>query len=422
MPVLPNNRMKTLRPYIVLFAVAILAYGLLIPQLGFYWDDLPISWISYQLGPEALTRYFASSRPVWGMLYQFTARVFPQVPMFWQVLALLLRWSCSAVVYAIMTKLWKDKPGMALGVALLFLVYPGFNQHYSAYLYSHFYIVLFCFLLSFFCMLRAYESPDRYWAWTIAGMIFSALNLFVMEYFFVPELTRVGVILIAIRDEQLSLRERILRALKLWTPYLVVFVLGVVSRIFISNNQDYGMVLIDQLKSAPMDAIKSLTAMILLSLQLVLKDAWTQTLELPSVALNKAVMTSYYIVVAITVLVASAGFIFGPRDIEKPIRKNAVSALWLTGLGVLALLLAGWAFWLIDFPVSLAWPASRFTLPFILSVSLFFGGLISFVPWERLRIVLLVSLIALGAGKQYLNAQDYRQDWSTQKDLLWQMM
>jgi len=67
--------MKRLHPAIILLVVAILSYGLLIPQMGFYWDDLPMSWIRYQLGPEALTQYFSTNRPVWGVLYQATTRI-----------------------------------------------------------------------------------------------------------------------------------------------------------------------------------------------------------------------------------------------------------------------------------------------------------------------------------------------------------
>ena len=73
-------------PPLVLAIVAVLAYGLLLPQLGFYWDDLPMSWIRYQLGPEAMARYFSTNRPVWGLLYQVTTRLLPQVPIYWQVL------------------------------------------------------------------------------------------------------------------------------------------------------------------------------------------------------------------------------------------------------------------------------------------------------------------------------------------------
>jgi hypothetical protein len=413
--------MKYLRPALVLFAVAFLAYGLLIPQLGFYWDELPMIWIRYQLGAEAMMRYFSSNRPVWGWLYQITTHILPAIPIYWQIFALLWRWLGAMVMYVIVAKLWQDKPQSALGVALLFLVYPGFNQQSTSYLFGHFYIVLFFFLCSMLCMLLAIEAPQRYWQWTVAGVVFSALNLWMMEYFYVLELVRAGVILVALRDETLTLRERIIRVLKLWLPYLSVFILSVLSRLFIFNNQVYGMGLTSQLKSAPVATIKILIQGVLLSLRLVLKDAWLQMFELPGVASIHSVMNIYYLVIAIVILIAAAGFLFIQRDEKDSVRKNLWDAAWIVGLGVLAVLLAGGPFLLIGFQPSLQWPASRFTLSFLFGVSLIYGGLIGAIPWEKLRIVLLVSLVSLAAGKQYLNARDYQQDWVTQKDLFWQM-
>jgi len=413
--------MKYLRPSIILLVVAFLAYGLLIPQLGFYWDDLPITWIRYTLGSEALTRYFSTNRPVWGMLHQITTSVIPQVPVYWQIFALLWRWLGALVVYAIMTRLWKGRPQSALGVTLLFLVYPGFNQHWAAYLYSHFYIVLFFFLFSFLCMLLAMETPQRYWAWTITGILFSALNLWMMEYFYVLELARVGVILTAIRAESLSLRERATRTLKLWIPYLAVFILSILYRVFVFNNQVYGMGLTGQLKSAPVETIKVLTQSILLSLRLVMKDAWLQIVKLPDLAADTVIMKSYYAVIVVVILFAAAGFLLVQHDEKQMNRKHLVDAIWIVALGTLAVFLSGWPFWLIGFHPSLEWPASRFTLPFAFGVSLIYGGIIGAIPWEKLRIALLVALVSLAAGKQYLTSYAYQQDWNIQKDLFWQM-
>ncbi len=413
--------MKYLRPSILLFVVAFLAYGLLIFRLGFYWDELPMMWIRYELGSEALTRYFSTNRPVWGMLHQLTTRIFPQVPAYWQIFALLWRWLGAVVVYVIVAKLWKGKPQSALGVALLFLVYPGFNQNSAAYLYSHFYIVLFFFLCSLLCMLQAMDSSKRYWAWTVAGMLFSALNLWMMEYFYVLELVRVGVILVALRDESLTLRERIIRTVKLWVPYLGVFILSVLFRLFVFNNQVYGMGLTSQLKSAPLETLMKLAQSILFTLRLVLKDAWLQMFVLPDVANIQGVMNIYYLVIVAAILIATAGLLFIKRDELQATRKNLIDGAWIIGLGLLAVFLSGWPFWLIGFTPSLAWPANRFTLPFAFGVSLIFGGLIGLIPWEKLRIVLLVTLVSLAAGRQYLSARDYQQDWEIQKDLFWQM-
>ena len=413
--------MKKFLPALVLFLVAVLAYGLLTPRLGFYWDDLPITWIRYQLGPEALTQYFSTNRPVWGLVHQLTTRLIPQVPVYWQVFALVWRWLGAVVVYLIVSKLWKGRPGLALGAGLLFLVYPGFNQHWAAYLYSHFYIVLFFFLFSLLCMLFAIERPERYWAWTAAGLFFSALNLWMMEYFYVLELARLGLILTAIRDAPLTLPERLKRTLSLWAPYLGVFTLAVLSRLFVFNNQVYGISLTSQLRSAPLETMIALARNIKFTIELILRDAWLKIFELPELANIEAILPSYYLVVAIAAIIAAAGVLLLPREEDKSLRKNLLDAVWMLGLGALAVLLAGWPFWLIGFSPSLNWPASRFTLPFLFGVALIFAGLISLLPWRKLRIVLLVSLVSMAAGKQYLTSHAYAQDWETHKDLFWQM-
>ena len=413
--------MKHCRQHLVLLLIAVLAYGLLIPQLGFYWDDLPISWIRYQLGSEALTEYFSTNRPVWGILYQITTSVIPHEPFYWQIFALFWRWLGAVVVFALVEKLWKDKPRFALGVALLFLVYPGFNQQWASFLYSHFFIVLFFFLISHWFMLRAIEEPHRYGRMTALGLVFSALNLWMMEYFYVLELMRVGVILTTLRGETMTLRARAIRTLRLWLPYLSVFVLAVLSRIFIFNNQVYGIGLGDSLRSAPLETVINLARSIRFTLTLVLRDAWTQVTQLPDLASPETILTRYYFVVAASTLLLIAGFLFFPRDETKRYQKNLADSSWMIGLGIFALLLSGWPFWLIGFIPSLAWPASRFTLPFMFGVSLVFAGGIHLIPWERIRITLLVSLVALAVGKQFLTANDYAQDWHTQKELFWQL-
>ena len=426
--------MKFFRPPVVLLLVAILAYGLLIPHLGFYWDDLPISWIRYQLGSEALTRYFSTNRPVWGLLYQVTTSIIPDQPIYWQIFALIWRWLGAVVVFAIVDKLWKGKPRLALGVALLFLVYPGFTQQWSAFLYSHFFIVLFFFLYSYLLTLRAIEEPTRFWRLTALSLVFSALNLWMMEYFYVLELMRVGVILTALRNETMSLRERVIKTFKLWLPYLIVFILAVLSRLFIFNNQVYGIGLGDSLKSAPLETIINLARNIRLTLTLVLRDAWMQVTQLPNIASAESILNSYYIVVAIAVLVLIAGFLFTSQDrsndfgrsdtkrLKSPLLEVlSPDSLWMIGLGIFTLLLSGWPFWLVGFVPSLAWPASRFTLPFMFGVSLIFAGIINLIPWERIRIALIVSLVGLAVGYQFLLANNYKQDWETQKELFWQL-
>ena len=246
-----------------------------------------MSWIRYQLGTEAMARYFSTNRPVWGLLYQLTTRLFPQVPIYWQVFALFLRWLTGLLVWATMRELFPKRTRLALSIALLFLLYPGFNQQSGAYLYSHFFIVLNFLIFSYYLMLRA--ARGRYWLKTGFGMLFSALNLWMHEYFFVLELMRPAVIWTSLREEDLDFRARLRRTLGLWAPYLAVFVAAVLSRLFIFNNQIYEIGG-SQAGSTPFNLLTTIPA----SLWTVTVAAWSQVFRIPDLAVDGPRTTLVY--------------------------------------------------------------------------------------------------------------------------------
>jgi hypothetical protein len=399
--------MKSLYPAFVLFLMTVIAYGLLAPQLGFYWDDLPMSWIRYELGPQAMTQYFSTNRPVWGLLYQITTRLLPQVPVYWQVFALLWRWLGAVVVWAIVRELWRDKPRFALGVALLFLLYPGFNQQWGAYLYSHFFIVLFFYLYSIYLSLKRQTVP---------ALIFSALNLWMMEYFFPLEFARLGFFWTSLREEYPNPRQRIKPTLRLWTPYLIVFVLAVLSRLFVFNNQVYGFGWMAQLKSAPLTTTLSLLQNFFVSLWLVLIAAWTQLFTAIDPSMHGWRTIALYAAVSLITFAVALYFLFKQRE-DYPSKRNSHYAI---GLGLFLLPFAGAPFWLTGLTISLAHPASRFTLPFMLAASLILAGVVEFIP-IRFRYFVLAGLVALAAGRQFLWSTDYVRAWQAQKNLFWQL-
>jgi hypothetical protein len=399
---------EQIHPATLLLIVAILAYGLLIPRLGFYWDDLPMSWIRYQLGFEAMTKYFSTNRPVWALLYQVTTRILPQVPIYWQILALLMRWLGAVTVWGIGARLFPHRKNFALTLALVFLLYPGFNQQWGSYLYSHFFIVLFFFLLSYYLMLHGK---------TIAALIFSALNLWMMEYFFTLELIRPFVIWISLAEETLTTKERLLRTLKLWTPYLGVFILAVLSRLFIFNNTIYQFNIKEEFIKAPLNTMVLLISNVFSSLWNVTAAAWALAFQLPNSIVDGPLTIGIYVLI---LAIVGALTLFGLWRQAAVKEGGASSPKWIVALGVVMLIFAGPPFWLTDVPVSLGYPANRATLAFLLGSSFLLAGMLEFIP-SRIKMALIVIFISLAAGRQFLWANEFRRDWDAHKDMFWQM-
>lgn len=409
--------MKRIHPAVALLVAAVLAYGLALPSLGFYWDDLPMSWIRYQLGSEATTRYFSTNRPVWGLLYQIDGAILPHVPIYWQVYALLLRALTGILAWKVFKRVWPGREAFALIAAFFFLVYPGFNQQWSAFLYAHFFIVLNFFLASIYFTLRALDDPRRARLFTGLALALSALNLWMMEYFFFLELVRPFVIYFAVRSRNAPQAPR--AALGRALPYLGLWFIAVLSRMFIFNNQVYSTSLLGDMKTDFFGTLARLVQLVLASFWTVGGAALGQVFQLPVPAYDGWRATLMVAAVVVSVFILAYGALRkSDAGGAAPSRLFPLSAL---ALGLLALFFAGWPFWLIDFPPSLAHPTSRFTLPFMLGASLLWAGLLEFIPAARWKFALAGILIALCAGRQSFWMNDYRLEWNRQAALFWQM-
>lgn len=390
----------------VLFIVAVCAYGLLIPKLGFYWDDLPITWIRFHLGPEAFAKAFSTNRPIWGLLHQFTTSLIPPVPVYWQIFALLLRWLTAVLVYKLFKNLF---PSLAFHISILFLLYPGFNGHWASYVFSHLYIVMAFFILSLVLMLEGKRK------WTILALFCSALNLWMTEYFFVIELIRPAVLWIFLKDGSPDHYQRIRRMFSIWIPYLVVFIAAIFSRLFIHSNQAYTFVLLEESSSRSFDSILNISRTMLLGIWTTCVEAWGQILQFSSLETEDRVVAAVYFAVLVTCsLLAFSYYSHESKPGKQPV------PLEIIFLGVVMLPLAGMPFWLANIPIGLAFPASRTTLPFMLSSSLILVGLLQYVP-VRVRLFLFSVLIGLAAGKQLLWSGTFQREWELQKDLFWQL-
>ncbi len=401
--------MKRLPAPLILLGVAILAYGLLIPQLGFYWDEFPMSWIYFRLGPEALARYFSTNRPFWGMIYQMALPVLGATPWRWQVYALVLRWISALLVYAILRQVWPKNPQPALWTSLLFLVYPGFGQQFIALMYGQFFIVLNAFLLSLYLSLLAVRR--RSIPLHALALAFSVVNLLTMEYFYFLEFARLALLFLVVEKPQIR------RAAVSFAPYLALWIGLTLWRVFFFPYQttNYKYVALEQLKANPFLGILSLLQGIFLSFWESVPKAWLSAfgaIDIPALGQRTALLTIVLALFSILVI----GLLLRQKSDDAEWPKSALA------LGAFTWLVAGGSFWLVGIQPKTEFNGDRFLLPFMLGSSLILAGLLGLLSkWPKIQVTLLALIVGMSISHQFQTANAYRRDWATQKTLFWQM-
>lgn len=418
----------------LLLALALLAYGLAVSWAGFYWDDLPFTWIAHQYGPDGLARYFSTNRPYWGLLFRALLPLIGSVPWRWQVFAILWRWAAAVAFWGVVRITWPRLVAPAAWAAIFALLFPAFSEQFISVVFSGFFIVLTAFLLSLICTVFAVRTPDRprlRLALTIIGLALSLVNLISMEYFFLLELIRPLLIWAALGEQGAKTgRERIKTIFFSWLPYLVLFFGAGIWRAFFFpyQTQNYQPVILQELRTQPLQAILALAYSALKQIWVVCFEAWGSIFRAPSAELGPRSL-------ALGLQLAAAGFVLSLATLSllalrTPQQGNArykfrMQSIQMLCIGVFGLLLAGVPFWVTGVPTNLLFPSDRFNLPLFLGSVLVLAGLLSLLSgrrWANLLLALAVSLTSTFAlSRQYQNLNDYRRDWSTQKTLFWQM-
>lgn len=403
---------------LVLFVVAVLTYGLFFWERGFYWDEAPWTWIYYELGPAALTKTFSTSRPFWGMIYQVTMPLLGPYPWRWQLLMVILRWLSAVLVWALLRQVWPRDERPALWASLLFLVYPGLGQNFIALMYSHFYIVLNCFLFSLYLSVLAIRRPERRIPLTIAALAFSVVNLLTMEYFYFLEFSRVVLFWVVIDG---TWKQKLRRVVLLFAPYFAVMIGVTFWRLVFFENQNasYSYVTLDLLRETPLQGIVMLLRSIGMAFWETAIHTWTFPFEATGVeqlGLRVTILAALLVLVS-AILIALYLLFF--RQTE-PREQAKVWQLFLVGLA--AWLFGGGSFWLVGIEPQLHFSADRFTMPFMLGSSLLVVAVLSLLRSRpKLQYSLLALLIAFSIGKQFETNIAYIRDWEVHQNLFWQM-
>jgi uncharacterized Tic20 family protein len=410
------------QPLVSIFIATLLVYGSFVPFLGFYWDDLMIQWISQTMGSNGLATYFSTNRPVWGLFYQLSTSILGEEPWQWQLFAIFWRWLAAVGIYSLCKQLWKQQTPAWLA-ALVFITYPGFSQQYISTVYGHFFLVLSAFFFSITLSLKAIETNNRkqFWVFTLSALVLSAINLLSMEYFFMLELLRPLFFWMVKTEKEIAFRDQIKPLLKYWFIYLLLFLVAGFWRAFLfeyqTNNYEAGLV--DLLRTNPIQAILTLLGLVLKDIWQTLIGVWQLVVQFPGAEFGqRAWLIMIFFSLALFVFALVVYWITQKKNCDSDKQEFKHSLL----ISLVALLLAGFPFWLTFIPIGLAFPNDRFTLPFVLGVALFWVSLINLVPIRKwMQVGILLVAVTLATAYQLRTGIQFQRDWEQQSRFFWQM-
>jgi hypothetical protein len=411
---------------LALFVTSVLAYGLLIPWLGFYWDDWPYLWFTKTLGAEGFVDVFSHDRPFLAFLYSVNLPLLGSSPIVWQIFALVWRWLASLAFWWTIKLIWPHKPAQVFWASILFVVYPGFGQQWISVIYSGAFIILAAFICSLGLMLAAIRKVIPVWPAILIGVLLSGFNLFSTEYFFGLELIRPILIWLVIAETSSGFWLKLKRTVIWWMPFLIVLIAFAVWRAFFFVSANYSITAMESFTNTPQSTIWD---MVIAFGSNVLNGgwlAWIQTFSPPNALLFSSTTTQLFWLVVLATFIISLGYLWflktesskDPEEAAHP-EKWGITAILL---GILSLLLGGIPFWIANLPLTLVFPWNRFTLALMFGSVLLVTGLIEvFIRTSRQKVIIIALLISLASGWQFYTANTFRREWEQARDFFWQL-
>ena len=175
---LQSQKDSDLFNYLWLLFLCLLCYGILIPFLGFYWDDLPYLFQFHSFGLSGFPEFVSSDRPFSAWIFMLTTGLFKFNPLGYHLLAFFLRFIGVVLFFQILKEIWPDKKAFIFFASSIFAVYPGFLQQPIALIYCHHFSVLAIFLFSILLMIKVAKSEK------INGFYFRLINSWLVPYVF----------------------------------------------------------------------------------------------------------------------------------------------------------------------------------------------------------------------------------------------
>ena len=411
----------------LLFLVCIASFGLLIPQLGFYWDDWAKTLVHRVFGLSGYWSYYAEDRPISGWTHIFLISIFGDAPVYWHIFCLLMRWVSAVCLWWCVRLIWPEADFPAKLASILFVIYPVFTQQAIAVTFHQQWMQYALYLTSLGLMVAAFQNSR----WKRVGLTILACSLMVVqltitEYFIGLELLRPLILWILISKKHRQFCARLGKTLLHSAPYLVLVAGYAIYRLFfirLTGEDPYRAETLYNFFQSPLSTTLDLVKIISVETYTVLFSTWAKVLDpgdTPVLEITRFVKLTW-LAGAVTALISLA-FMVWPKEKTGAETSNK-SYLWqmaLIGLaGILAGCLPGW---ITGRNVIVDFHSNRYAMPAMFGASLVWAALIDWIGRGKFQKSLLAcALVALAVGFHLRVANDYVEIWKNEMRFFWQL-
>ena len=411
---------------IALLVICLISFGVMANKLGFYWDDWTIAYYIHFLGPSSFREAFAVDRPLLAWIYILTTSALGTSPLNWQIFAIFTRWTTCLALWWMLKGLWPHKRVQIASIALLFAVYPGFQQGFIAITYGNGFMVHALFLTSMGAMVWALRKPQWFWPLYLLSIVLAGYTLFTVELFFGLELLRPVLIWLILSESVTQVRKRIQRVGLYWIPYAILALIFLTARL-LSETPRGKITIFERMSTSPGSTLIELGQTILQDLVEVTALAWKQALNFFGIMAYEPVTILKYVLIVLgltTLTILLLVKLSAEADAEQRDRLRARRYWGLQALllGFFALVVAGIPIWMTNLRITLSFPWDRFTVPMMIGASLLLTGLIEVLTWKRMQSAILIGIaVGVAGGMHFQTSLKFRKDWLTQRDFFWQL-
>lgn len=402
---------------LILLLVSILAFALLIPFVGFYWDDwLVIFHLQTERYGDLITLY-AYDRPYSFWTALLSGSVLAVSPADWQIFALLIRWLVACAMWWALRALWPEQSRKLAWAALLFLLYPAYFLQPISVAFSQHWIAYGFFFLSLGAMGWAVRYPQKKFALTVLAFTAGLLHLVTLEYFAGLELIRPLYLFILFSQSQSHKQEGLKRVFRHWWPYLLLWMLWLVWRLFLLKFpvEPHPPQLLLDFQASPLQALFEFLEVVLQSFVNVIWSAWQQIFNPGLIDFGDRFGLLAWLVGA---LAGATLFYLGRRflDTDDAERHEQSMAKWGIVLGLIAIFAGLLPIWAVGEKPLEAGYNERFALPALFGAALVWvGGVWLLVKPRRHQIIILSVLLGLAVASHLRAANQFRWDWQSQQ-------